>query len=86
VPKGTGCRSRRQSGSGVPGASRYGPFFTYFCGRDGQHHRLARPQRPVEVLVRLEDGGQKPLTVDALSVTLSNPDKGIAPLTAKAGR
>ena len=41
---------------------------------------------PVEVLVQLEDADEKPLTVDALSVTLSNPDKTIGPVTAAAER
>jgi len=41
---------------------------------------------PVEVLVQLYDGDERPLTVDALSVPLSNPDKNIAPLTAPAER
>jgi hypothetical protein len=41
---------------------------------------------PVEVLVQLEDADEKPLAVDALSVTLSNPEKTIAPVTAAAER
>ena len=41
---------------------------------------------PVEIVVKLEDGDEKSLTVDALSVTLANPDKGIAPVTRKAER
>ena len=41
---------------------------------------------PIEVLVQLEDGDEKPLAVDPLSVALSNPDKGIPPVTATAER
>jgi hypothetical protein len=41
---------------------------------------------PVEVLVQLEDAEERPLVAQALTVTLSNPDKQIAPLTAKADR
>ena len=41
---------------------------------------------PVEVLAQLEDGDEKPLAVDALSVTLSNPDTGIAPVSTAAER
>jgi hypothetical protein len=41
---------------------------------------------PVEFWYSFEDGDEKPLAVDALSVTLSNPDKGIAPVSATAER
>ena len=41
---------------------------------------------PVEVLVQLEDADEKPLGVNALSVGLSNPDAGIAPVSAPAER
>lgn len=41
---------------------------------------------PVEILVKLEDGDEQPLTVDALSVSLANPDKSIATVTATAER
>jgi copper(I)-binding protein len=39
---------------------------------------------PVEVLVQLEDAQEKPLGVEGLSLTLSNPDSRIAPITASA--
>ena len=41
---------------------------------------------PIEVLVQVEDADEKPLAVDALLVTLSNPDKQIALVTAAAER
>ena len=41
---------------------------------------------PVEVLVQLEDTDEKPLAAEALSVTLSNHETGVAPLTAEAER
>jgi periplasmic copper chaperone A len=41
---------------------------------------------PVQIYVKLEDGDEKPLAVDGLSVTLSNPDRGIAPVMATAER
>lgn len=64
------------------------PFFTHICGTRMMADVTITPGRsgPVEVLVQLYDGDEKPLTVDALSVTLSNPDKNIAPLTAPAER
>jgi len=64
------------------------PFFTHICGTRVMANITVSPGRsgPVEVLVQLEDGDEKPLAVDALSVTLSNPDKGIAPVTATTER
>jgi copper(I)-binding protein len=64
------------------------PFFTHICGTRVMANITVSPGRsgPVEVLVQIEDGDEKPLAVDALSVTLSNPDKGIAPVTAAAER
>jgi hypothetical protein len=41
---------------------------------------------PLEILVQIEDANEKPLAVNALIVTLSNPDKQIAPFTAAAER
>jgi hypothetical protein len=38
------------------------------------------------VLVQLEDSDEKPLAAEALSVTLSNHETGVAPLTAEAER
>lgn len=64
------------------------PFFTHICGTRVMANITVSPGRsgPVEVLVQLEDGDEKPLAVDALSVTLSNSDKGIAPVSATAER
>ena len=62
------------------------PFLTHICGTRVMANITVSPGRsgPIEVLVQLEDGDEKPLAVDALSVSLSNPDKGIAPVTATA--
>jgi periplasmic copper chaperone A len=64
------------------------PFFTHICGTRVMANITVSPGRsgPIEVLVQIEDSDEKPLAVDALSVTLSNPDKGIAPVTATAER
>ncbi|TYO62980.1 copper chaperone PCu(A)C [Bradyrhizobium hipponense] len=63
-------------------------FFTHICGTRVMADVTITPGRrgPVEVLVQLEDGDEKPLAVVALSVTLSNPDRNIAPVTAAAER
>lgn len=64
------------------------PFFTHICGTRVMADVTITPGHsgPVEILVKLEDGDEKPLTADALSVTLSNPDKNIAPVAAAAER
>jgi copper(I)-binding protein len=69
-------------------ASANEPFFTHLCGTRVMADVTVTPGHsgPVEVLVQLYDGDEQPLTVDALSVTLANPDKGIAPVTASAER
>ena len=41
---------------------------------------------PIEVLVQLEDGDEKPLAADRVSVTLSNEAAGAAPISAEAER
>jgi copper(I)-binding protein len=74
--------------SPAPVASTREPFFTHICGtRVMANVTISRGRSgPVEVLVQLEDADEKPLAVDALSVTLSNPEKTIAPVTAAAER
>jgi copper(I)-binding protein len=64
------------------------PFFTHICGTRVMADVTVTPGRsgPVEILVKLEDGDEQPLTVDALSVSLANSAKGIAPVTATAER
>ncbi|ANW00379.1 copper chaperone PCu(A)C [Bradyrhizobium icense] len=64
------------------------PFFTHICGTRVMANVTVSPGRsgPIEVLVQIEDSDEKPLAVDAVTVTLSNPDKGIAPVTARAER
>lgn len=63
-------------------------FFTHICGTRVMADVTIAPGRrgPIEITVKLEDGDEKPLSVDALSVALSNPDKNIAPVVATAER
>jgi copper(I)-binding protein len=74
--------------SPAPVASTGEPFFTHICGARVMANVTVSPGRsgPVEVLVQLEDADEKPLAVDALSVTLSNPENMIGPVTAAAER
>ncbi|MCP1972918.1 MULTISPECIES: hypothetical protein [Bradyrhizobium] len=64
------------------------PFFTLICGTRVMADVTVTPGRsgPVEIDVKLKDGDEKPLAVDALSVCLSNPDKHIALVKATAER
>lgn len=64
------------------------PFFIHLCGTRVMANVTVSPGKrgPVEVLVQLEDADEKPLAAEALSVTLSNHETGVAPLTAEAER
>ena len=63
------------------------PFFTHFCNSKAMANITVSPGRagPVEIAIQLEDGDERPLTTaQGVSVTLANPDKGMAPVTAIA--
>jgi copper(I)-binding protein len=65
------------------------PFFTHFCGTKAMANITVSPGRagPVEIAVQLEDGDERPLTTaKGVSVTLANPDEGIALVKAIAER
>jgi periplasmic copper chaperone A len=72
----------RLSASGVD------PFFTHIHDPRLMANVTVSPGRSglVEVLVQLEDPEENPLAAEGLSVTLSNPDSGIAPITTTAER
>jgi copper(I)-binding protein len=62
-------------------------FFTHFCDPKAMANITVSPGRAgaVEIAIQLEDGDERPLTTaHGVSVTLANPDKGIAPVTAIA--
>jgi copper(I)-binding protein len=63
------------------------PFFAHFCNSKAMANITVSPGRagPVEITIQLEDDDERPLTTAlGVSVTLANPDKGIAPVTAIA--
>ena len=65
------------------------PFVTHFHNSKAMANIRVSPGRagPVEIAIQLEDGDEQPLTTaHGVSVTLANPDKGIAPVTAIAER
>src|ERR1700730_5893873 len=63
-------------------------FFTHIHDPRLMANVTVSPGRsgPVEVLVQLEDPEENPLAAEGLSVSLSNPDSGIAPITTTAER
>ena len=63
-------------------------FFTHICGTELMANVTVLPGKsgPIEVTVQLEDADEKPLVAQALTVTLSGPDKEIAPVAAQADR
>jgi hypothetical protein len=72
----------------VAPAASPGDFFTHLCGTRVMADVTVSPGRegPVDILVELEDANEKPLAAESLSVTLSEPERGIAPVSAKAER
>jgi hypothetical protein len=63
-------------------------FFTHICGAQAMANVTVTPGKsgPIEVLAQLEDGDEKPLAADRVSVTLSNEAAGAAPISAEAER
>ena len=62
-------------------------FFTHFCNPKAMANITVSPGRagPVEIAIQLEDGDERPLTTaHGVSMTLANPDRGIAPVTVIA--
>jgi copper(I)-binding protein len=62
-------------------------FITHFCNPKAMANITVSPGRagPVEIAIQLEDGDERPLTTaHGVSVTLANPDKGVAPVTVIA--
>ncbi|MGZ3348160.1 MAG: hypothetical protein ACXU89_04355 [Xanthobacteraceae bacterium] len=69
-------------------ASNVEPFFTHIHDPRLMANVTVSPGQSgtVEVLVQLENPQEHPLAAESLSVTLSNPGSGIAPITATAER
>jgi copper(I)-binding protein len=63
------------------------PFFAHFCNPKAMANITVSPGRagPVAIAIQLEDGDERPLTTAVgVSVTLSNPEQGVAPVKAVA--
>ncbi|PDT89612.1 hypothetical protein CO669_12480 [Bradyrhizobium sp. Y36] len=63
-------------------------FFTHLHAEKAMANVTVSPGRagPVEIAIQLEDANELPLSADAVAVTLGNPERGVAPITANAER
>jgi copper(I)-binding protein len=63
-------------------------FFTHLHAVKAMANVTVSPGRagPVEIAIQLENADELPLAADAVSVTLGNPEQGVAPVTANAER
>jgi hypothetical protein len=63
-------------------------FFTHLHAEKAMANVTVSPGRagPVEIAIQLEDADELPLSPNAVSVTLGNPEHGIEPVTADAER
>jgi periplasmic copper chaperone A len=63
-------------------------FFTHLHAVKAMANVTVSPGRagPVEIAIQLENADELPLAADAVSVTLGNPERGIAPIRADAER
>jgi periplasmic copper chaperone A len=61
-------------------------FFTHLHAEKAMANVTVSPDRagPVEIAIQLENADELPLTAKAVSVTLSNPENGIEPVTMDA--
>jgi copper(I)-binding protein len=65
-----------------------GDFLTHICGTRVMANVTVSPGRegPIDIFVELEDANEQPLAVQGLSVALSDSERGIALIGAKAVR
>lgn len=63
-------------------------FFTHLHAVKATANVTVSPGRagPVEIDIQLENADELPVAAEAVSVTLDNPERGIAPVTAEAER
>jgi copper(I)-binding protein len=63
-------------------------FFTHLHAVRAMANVTVSPARagPVEIAIQLEDANELPLSASSVSVTLGNPEHGVAPVTARAER
>jgi len=63
-------------------------FFTHLHAEKAMANVTVSPGRagPVEIEIQIEDANEAPLTADAVSVTLTNAENGVAAITVHAKR
>jgi copper(I)-binding protein len=63
-------------------------FFTHLHAEKAMANVTVSPGRagPVEIAIQLENANELPLSANSVSVTLGNPEHGVAPVTADAER
>lgn len=63
-------------------------FFTHLHAERAMANVTVSPARagPIEIAIQLENADELPLSADAVSVTLGNPEGGVAPVTVDAIR
>jgi copper(I)-binding protein len=63
-------------------------FFTHLHAERAMANVTVSPGRagPVEIAIQLENANEEPLSASSVSVTLGNPEHGVAPVTARAER
>ena len=72
----------------TPSSAEEDSFFTHLHAEKAMANVTVSPGRagPLEIEIQVEDANEAPLAADAVSVTLSNVERGIAPVTANAER
>jgi hypothetical protein len=73
---------------GAPALAEEESFFTHLHAERAMANVTISPDRagPVEIEIQLEDANEAPLAADSVSVTLSNSEQGVVPVTVNAER
>ena len=74
--------------SATPTLAEEESFFTHLHAEKAMANVTVSPGRacPVEIEIQIEDANEAPLAADAVSVTLTNAENGIAAVTVNARR
>jgi hypothetical protein len=74
--------------SAMPAKADDDSFFTHLHAERAMANVTVSPGRagPVEIEIQIEDANEAPLAADAVSVTLTNAENGVAAVTVNAKR
>ena len=72
----------------MPAQAEEDSFFTHLHAEKAMANVTVSPGRagPVEIEIQIEDANEAPLAADAVSVTLTNAETGVAAVTVNAKR